>query len=133
MIPQRILLIEDDPDIQRMISMALQYTAHAAVLAASDAETGLRAARSEPPELILLDVMLPDQDGYQVCRALKADPATADIPVIFLSARAQQSEIQHGLSLGAVGYLVKPFDPMALAQEIDRILAAAGPAEEGRP
>lgn len=124
LIPQRVLLIEDDPDIQRMISMALEFTAQATVLLASDGSTGLTVARQEQPGLILLDVMLPDTDGYQVCRTLKADPVTASIPVVFLSARAQQAEIQHSFTLGAAGFLVKPFDPMSLAEEIARVLAA---------
>lgn len=120
--PKRVLLIEDDPDIQRMVALALQFTAGAEVLTAGDGESGLARARAEAPELILLDVMLPDTDGYQLIRELKAHPETAPIPVIFLSARAQAAEIQQGLALGAAGYLVKPFDPMQLAAEIDRIL-----------
>lgn len=120
--PKRILLIEDDPDIQKMVVLALKYTAGTEVSTAGAGGPGLARARSEQPGLILLDVMLPDTDGYAVCRALKADPSTAGIPVIFLSARAQHAEVQMGLGLGAAGYLVKPFDPMALAAEIDRIL-----------
>lgn len=124
--PRRILLIEDDPDIQKMISLALQFTAGAEVAAAGDAATGLARVREWGPELILLDVMLPDGDGYSVCQELKSNPETAGIPVIFLSARAQQAEVQHGLALGAAGYLVKPFDPMQLAESIDRILRGGG-------
>ncbi len=120
--PGRILLIEDDPDIQKMVSLALRFTVGAEVLAAGDGASGMEKARQASPGLILLDVMLPDTDGYTICRLLKTDPVTAPIPVIFLSARAQHSEVQTGLSLGAVGYLVKPFDPMSLGKEIDRIL-----------
>ncbi|MFO7173524.1 MAG: response regulator [Bacillota bacterium] len=120
--PRRILLIEDDPDIQKMVSLALRFTAGSEVETAPDGATGLRLARERRPELILLDCMLPDTDGYAVCRALKEDPVTGAIPVIFLSARTQAEEIEQGLALGAAGYLVKPFDPMTLAAEIDRIL-----------
>lgn len=120
--PSRILLIEDDPDIQKMVGLALKYTAGVEVLTAGEGAAGIAKAHAEAPGLILLDVMLPDTDGYAVCRTLKSDPATAAIPVIFLSARAQHSEVQTGLRLGASGYLVKPFDPMTLAAEIDRIL-----------
>lgn len=122
--PRRILLIEDDPDIQKMVRLSLQFTTGAEVKTAGDGATGMRQVAEFQPELILLDVMLPDTDGYAVCKALKADPATREIPVIFLSARAQQSEVQQGLALGAAGYLVKPFDPMTLASEIDRILGS---------
>lgn len=120
--PKQIVLIEDDPDIQKMVSLALRFTAGTEVTAAGDGATGLAAVRSRQPGLVLLDVMLPDTDGYSLIRELKADPATRPIPVIFLSARAQATEIEQGIALGAAGYLVKPFDPMTLAAEIDRIL-----------
>lgn len=120
--PKQIVLIEDDPDIQKMVSVALRFTAGAEVAAAGDGASGLDLVRSRQPGLVLLDVMLPDTDGYALVRELKADAGTQAIPVIFLSARAQAAEIQHGIDLGAAGYLVKPFDPMALAGEIDRIL-----------
>lgn len=120
--PKDIVLIEDDPDIQRMVSMALNFTAGCNVTAFGDGASGHAGVRDRQPGLILLDVMLPDTDGYALIQELKADPATSEIPVIFLSARAQAAEVQQGLALGAVGYLVKPFDPMSLASEIDRIL-----------
>ena len=69
---------------------------------------------TERPDVILLDAMMPRMDGYETCRRLKADPATRHIPVIFLTAKAQETEIRKGLALGAVGYLVKPFDPIQL-------------------
>lgn len=121
--PKQIVLIEDDPDIQKMVTLALRFTAGSEVIAAGDGASGIAAVRTHQPGLVLLDVMLPDTDGYGVLEQLKADPATVAVPVIFLSARAQAQEIQHGLDLGAAGYLVKPFDPMQLAGEIDRILA----------
>lgn len=120
--PKQIVLIEDDPDIQKMVTMALKYTAGAEVTAAGDGATGLATVKGQQPGLVLLDVMLPDTDGYTLIQVLKADPETSSIPVIFLSARAQATEVEEGLRLGAVGYLVKPFDPMRLAAEIDRIL-----------
>lgn len=120
--PQQILLIEDDPDIQKMVSLALRFTAGAEVTAAGDGASGLALARARQPGLILLDVMLPDMDGYDVAAALQADPATRHIPIIFLSARAQAADVERGMALGARGYLVKPFDPMELAAAIDRLL-----------
>lgn len=122
MVPKQIVLIEDDPDIQKMVKLALSFTAGAEVTAAGNGASGLEMVRSRRPGLVLLDVMLPDTDGYALIKLLKADPDIREIPVIFLSARAQAAEIQEGLALGAAGYLVKPFDPMQLAAEIDRIL-----------
>jgi DNA-binding response OmpR family regulator len=124
-IPKRILLIEDDPDIQRLLGLTLQLTAGAEVKSASEGHEGLALASDWQPELILLDRMLPDMEGTAVLARLKANPATAAIPVIFLSARAGEAEIAAATAQGAVGYIVKPFDPMGLAAEITRILEAA--------
>lgn len=120
-----ILLIEDDPDIQKMVRLSLKFQGGHEVSVASDGREGLEKALVEHPDLILLDVMMPEMDGYETCRRLKAEPATQDIPVVFLSARAQQSEIEKGRELGAAGYLVKPFDPMTLSDQLTEILHAA--------
>lgn len=120
--PMHILLIEDDPDIQKMVRLSLKFQGGHKVSVASDGREGLEKAAAEHPDLILLDVMMPEMDGYETCRRLKADPATQDIPVVFLSARAQQAEIEKGRELGAVGYLVKPFDPMTLSDQLSEIL-----------
>lgn len=91
-------------------------------MVASGGQEGIAKAEQERPDLILLDVMMPEMDGYETCRRLKANPATASIPIVFLSARAQQSEIQKGRDLGAIGYLVKPFDPMTLSSQLEEML-----------
>lgn len=124
--PLRILLIEDDPDIQKMVRLSLMYQGGHQVSAASGGREGLEKAAQENPDLILLDVMMPEMDGYETIKALKSQPGTRHIPVVFLSARAQQTEIQKGRELGAVGYLVKPFDPMTLASQLDAILSSGG-------
>lgn len=123
--PLRILLIEDDPDIQKMVQLALRFQGGHKVLLASGGKEGLEKAAAENPDLILLDVMMPEMDGYETCRQLKSQPGTRQIPVVFLSARAQQAEIQRGRDLGAIGYLVKPFDPMTLSSQLDAILQGA--------
>ncbi|MFO7274457.1 MAG: response regulator [Symbiobacteriaceae bacterium] len=120
----RILLIEDDPDIQRMVQLSLKFQGGHEVSVASGGQEGIEKAEREKPDLILLDVMMPEMDGYETCRRLKANPATASIPVVFLSARAQQSEIEKGRSLGAIGYLVKPFDPMTLSDQLQAMLGS---------
>ncbi len=121
----RILLIEDDPDIQKMVQLSLKYQGGHQVSVASGGKEGLAKAGAEMPDLILLDVMMPEMDGYETCKRLKADPATKHIPVVFLSARAQQSEIQKGRDLGAIGYLVKPFDPMSLSSQLEAMAKGA--------
>lgn len=119
---QKILLVEDDEDIQRVAVMALRFKGGWEVLVASNGEEGLERAASDQPDVILLDAMMPKMDGLEMCRRLKADTDLAGIPVIFLTARSQQAEIDEGLEAGAVSYLMKPFDPMTLADEIRRIV-----------
>jgi CheY-like chemotaxis protein len=87
-----------------------------------DGAAALEAARAQTPDVILLDWMMPDMDGPEVCRRLKDDPALRAIPVIFLTARSQKAEIARGLSLGAAGYIVKPFDALTIGDEVRRIL-----------
>ena len=123
----RILLIEDDLDIQRMVQLSLKFQGGHQVSVASGGVQGLALAAADKPDLILLDVMMPEMDGYETCQRLKADPETRPIPVVFLSARAQHSEIQKGKELGAIGYLVKPFDPMTLGSQLETILEDARP------
>ena len=122
---RKVLLAEDEEDIQKVAKMSLQFQGKWEVIVASNGEECLGKVSAEKPDVILLDAMMPRMDGYETCRRLKADPATRDIPVIFLTAKAQESEIRRGLELGAVGYLVKPFDPMRLARQIIEILDTA--------
>ena len=89
------------------------------MIVASEGQEGLRAAQGEKPELILLDAMMPGMDGFEVCRSLKADPQTASVPVVFLTAKAQAAEVAEGLGLGAAGYLTKPFDPLTLKDQLE--------------
>jgi CheY-like chemotaxis protein len=127
--PYRILLIEDDPDIQKMVRLSLLYQGGHQVSTASSGREGLEKAAQENPDLILLDVMMPEMDGYETIKALKSQAGTRHIPVVFLSARAQQVEIQKGRELGAIGYLVKPFDPMMLASQLEALMTSGGGQE----
>lgn len=117
----KLLLVEDDPDIQLVARMALRRAGFTVVVAGNGAEA-LAAVPVENPDVILLDWMMPDMDGPEVCRRLKADPATSGIPVIFLTARSQKAEVARGLALGAAGYIVKPFDAVNLGDEVKRVL-----------
>jgi len=118
----KVLLAEDEEDIRKVAQMSLQFRSGWKVTLASNGEECLAKAAEDPPDLILLDCMMPKLDGYETCRRLKLDPSLQHIPVIFLTAKAQETEVKKGLSLGAVGYLIKPFNPMSLAAEISQIL-----------
>lgn len=119
---KKILMVEDDADIRRVAVMALKFKGGWEVVTASDGIEGLEKAAAEKPDVILLDSMMPRMDGPETCKRLKEDAALKDIPVIFLTAKSQKKEIEAGLDLGAVGYLVKPFDPMTLADELKKLL-----------
>ncbi|MBT3269748.1 response regulator [Candidatus Poribacteria bacterium] len=120
-----VLLIEDEPDVQMVASLALGTLGGHTVTVADDGLRGLELARTERPDVILLDVMMPRMDGHEVLRLLKASDTTATIPVIFLSAKAQQKDIDAGLALGADGYLTKPFDSIALSEQVQEIVRRA--------
>jgi len=120
-------LAEDEEDIRKVAQISLQFRGGWEVILAKNGEECLAKAASDPPDVILLDCMMPKLDGYETCRRLKQDPSLRHIPVIFLTAKAQETEVKKGLSLGAVGYLIKPFNPMSLAAEISQILE--GPDE----
>jgi CheY-like chemotaxis protein len=86
----------------------------------------LALAKTQNPGLILLDVMLPEMSGFEICKALKADESTKNIPIIFLTARSMPTEMQQALDMGASGYLAKPFDPMTLISQINAIIMPLG-------
>lgn len=118
----RILLVEDEYAIRTICRVNLESDGMA-VVEAADGREALAGIRQELPELVLLDVMMPDIDGWEVAAQLAADPATQDIPVIFLSARAAHEDKARAQGLGAVGYIVKPFDPVALGAVVRDVLA----------
>jgi putative two-component system response regulator len=94
------------------------------VAVAMDGESALEAVEEDPPDLILLDIMMPDIDGFEVCRRLKDNPDTASIPIIFLSALSEDEEKQKGLDLGAVDFMTKPFDPAEIQTKVKQHLLA---------
>ena len=116
-----VILAEDDPDIQLVARLALKRAGFTVQVVGNGVEA-LDAIRQQPPDVVLLDWMMPELDGPETCRRLKADPATAAIPIIFLTAKSQEAEIQRGLSLGAAGYVTKPFDALALGQQVRDIV-----------
>jgi two-component system, OmpR family, alkaline phosphatase synthesis response regulator PhoP len=117
----KILLAEDEPDIQLIVRIALEDAGHDVVVV-EDGQAAVEQARAETFDVVLLDVMMPRLDGLGACETLKADSRTQRLPVIFLTARSQQSEVQAGLRIGALGYIIKPFDAFTLADEIAALL-----------
>ena len=120
--PKRILIVDDTKDILLVVSRRLQSWGYEA-LTAESGEEGLRLAQEAHPDLVLLDIMMPKMKGRDVCARLKADPKTADIPVIFLTALGLADHIKAGMDLGADDYIVKPFEPAELKERITVILA----------
>ena len=118
----KVLIIDDEDDIRRIACLSLSRVGKMEVVDASGGPEGVRKAASERPDAILLDVMMPGLDGPATLAALRSNPATAEIPVVFLTAKAMASEIERLLGLGARGVLTKPFDPMSLPQELKSCL-----------
>ncbi len=120
----KILVAEDERDIRDLIQFTLEFAGHQVVTAANG-EEAVHVAQREVPELILSDVRMPRLSGYEACKLIKADPTTAHIPVVFLSAKGQDAEVQSGLDAGAAEYLLKPFAPDQLMAKVAEILARA--------
>jgi two-component system alkaline phosphatase synthesis response regulator PhoP/two-component system response regulator VicR len=126
--PLHILAVDDEKFIRRLIEVNL-LRAGFRVSTAEDGEEALERVRADPPDLIVLDVMMPRVDGLEALRRLKADPATAGIPVVMLTARAQDADLFRGYQFGADIYLTKPFNPVELLTFVNRILSPAARAE----
>ena len=120
----RVLVVDDDPVILELIRLNLELEGHE-VTVAEDGVMALQRARDAHPDVLVLDVMLPEIDGFEVCRRLQQDPTTATIPVVLLSARALASDVETGWEAGAVEYVTKPFDPLDLVEIVERAVARA--------
>ncbi len=117
----KILVVDDEADLVETLKFRLEISGYD-VSTALDGQEGLKKARTENPDLVILDLMLPKLDGYRVCRMLKFDEKYKDIPIILFSARVQESDIKMGEDQGADAYITKPFDPKALLAKIDELL-----------
>ena len=118
----KILIIEDDEDVRCVAGLSLRLIGGLQVLEAAGGKEGLEIAARERPDAILLDLLMPEMDGSQTITALKANPSTADIPVVFLTTRTLSSDSSKMRSLGAAGILHKPFDPMTLSSQLQEII-----------
>jgi CheY-like chemotaxis protein len=120
---RKVLLVDDEADIRKIASLALSRLGGWEVLQASSGREALGVAAAERPDVILLDVMMPEMDGPATLEALRAAPATSGIPVVFLTAKIQAPERERIATLGAAGIIAKPFDVMRLAADVQRIVA----------
>lgn len=116
-----ICVIEDEEDIQNILEIQLTREGYTPVIA-DNGEEGLELAREKIPQLILLDLMLPGMDGFDVCRALRQDKSTRDVPIIMLTARGEEADIITGLEIGADDYITKPFSPRVVVSRIKSVL-----------
>ena len=119
---RRVLVIDDDDAIREVACVSLSAVAGYQVEEAGSGAEGLEAARAAPPDAVLLDVMMPGMDGPTTLERLRADEATRDVPVVFLTAKVLRSEVERLQGLGARGVIAKPFDPVALAGQLAGIL-----------
>ena len=120
----RVLIIEDSADIAELIKHYLDRAGYDTVVHGSGRD-GLVAARQSPPDLVILDVMLPGMDGMQVCQALRAEPTTSGLPILMLTARGEEADRVRGLELGADDYVTKPFSPKELVARVGALLRRA--------
>lgn len=117
-----MLVVDDDPVIQKLLQVNFEMEGYT-VLTASDGVEGVERARADNPDIIICDIMMPRMDGLEVTKTLKADPATAKIPILLLSAKAQQADVAAGENSGADAYVTKPFDPLDLLQRVSGLLS----------
>ena len=123
----KVLIIDDEADIRRVARLSLVKIGGMEVLDAASGAEGARTAAAETPDAILLDVMMPGLDGPATLLALRADPRTAGIPVVFLTAKAMPDEVRRLLAMGVHGVLNKPFDPMTLPSQLRAALEPSRP------
>jgi DNA-binding response OmpR family regulator len=120
--PATVLVVDDDPVILKLLEVNFEMEGFQVVRAADGAE-GLERAREVRPDIVVLDVMMPRMTGYEVAKALREDAGTAHIPIIFVTARAQSSDVERGMELGVDDYVTKPFDPLDLIARVNTLLA----------
>jgi DNA-binding response OmpR family regulator len=124
-IAKRILIVEDDPSVLRATSYILEKEGYDVITAQNGLE-GLKKAREDNPDLLVLDVMLPGIDGFEICHNLRGEPETADLPILMFSAKGQESDKATGMKMGANDYLTKPVDRIVLLDKVAELLATKG-------
>lgn len=122
---RKVLIVDDDEDVRNITELAASRIGRWETVLAAGGREGVAKARSDRPDVILLDVMMPEIDGPETLALLRQDPETADIPVIFLTAKSQQGELESYRALGARGVIVKPFEVASFADDVRRIVAGS--------
>jgi len=120
--PKKILVVDDEPNIVLSLEFLMSRAGYA-VSKAGDAATALQSVEDDPPDLILLDVNLPDRSGYEICEAIRARPEWRDIVIVMLTAKGRDVERQKGLALGADDYITKPFATQEVVDKVHELLA----------
>lgn len=123
LITKKILIVEDDPGVLRATSFILEKEGYQ-IITAQDGLEGLKKAREDNPDLLILDVMLPGIDGFEICHSLRSEPQTADMPILMFSAKGQESDKATGLKMGADDYITKPVDREVLIERVASWLTA---------
>jgi two-component system, OmpR family, alkaline phosphatase synthesis response regulator PhoP len=118
----KVLVIEDDPATTRLVDYSLRHHGYQVITAANGLE-GIRKAQSESPDLVILDVMLPGMDGFEICNRLRTNPATSKIKILMFSAKTQDIDRQTGMKVGADDYLTKPAAPAEIVARVEKLLA----------
>lgn len=122
---KKILIIEDDPAISRLVDYSLRHEGYEVITATNGLE-GIRKVHNEAPDLVILDVMLPGLDGFEICHRLKSEPDTASLLILMFSAKAQEIDKNTGLKVGADDYLPKPAAPAEIVSRVAKLLAKKG-------
>jgi DNA-binding response OmpR family regulator len=117
----KVLIVDDEPNIVMSLDFLMRKAKHEVFVARNGTEA-LELAARERPDLVILDIMMPDIDGYEVCRRLKAQEATRHAKIIFLSAKSREADVQKGLALGADSYLTKPFSTKELMRQVEALI-----------
>ena len=121
----KIVVADDDVDVRMLVALKLRHSGYDVVDVGDGAAAG-EACRDERPDLVVLDHMMPVMSGLEACRAIKAEPGLADVPVVLLTARAQNTDVDAGLAVGADAYVTKPFSPKELAARVESLLGGSG-------
>jgi two-component system alkaline phosphatase synthesis response regulator PhoP len=122
---KKILVIEDDPATLRLVDYSLKQEGYE-IITASNGLEGIRKALRESPDLVILDVMLPGMDGFEICYRLRSEPATSKLPILMFSAKAQEIDKNTGIKVGADDYLTKPSAPADIIIHVEKLLAKKG-------